>query len=122
MKKQFEESPAPTRVEMGQQTELRCVAPIGVPPPRIYWLQGGQPLQTDTSVIVSTDGHLLIGEARAQDTNNYTCVAENIAAKRMSAPVQLTVYGKLNCTVHLWTTGFLSGAMGRSKLNHLLLF
>lgn len=84
-----------TRVEMGHQMELRCVAPVGVPPPRVYWLQGGQPLQPDTSILVSTEGHLLIGQARAQDTNNYTCVAENIAAKRMAPPAEIIVYGKL---------------------------
>ncbi|XP_044267002.1 netrin receptor UNC5B isoform X3 [Tribolium madens] len=92
MKKTFEENPMSTRVEMGHQTELRCVPPVGVPPPRIYWLQGAQPLQPDTSVLVSTEGHLLIGEARAQDTNNYTCVAENIAAKRMAPPAEVIVY------------------------------
>ncbi|XP_015835944.1 netrin receptor UNC5C isoform X2 [Tribolium castaneum] len=92
MKKTFEENPMSTRVEMGHQTELRCVPPVGVPPPRIYWLQGAQPLQPDTSVLVSTEGHLLIGEARAQDTNNYTCVAENIAAKRMAQPAEVIVY------------------------------
>jgi netrin receptor unc-5 len=92
MKKTFEESPVSTRVEMGHQMELRCVPPAGVPPPRVYWLQGGQPLQPDTSILVSTEGHLLIGQARAQDTNNYTCVAENIAAKRMAPPAEITVY------------------------------
>ncbi|XP_063918325.1 netrin receptor UNC5B isoform X3 [Zophobas morio] len=92
MKKLFEESPASTRVELNQQMELRCVPPAGVPPPRVYWLQGGQPLQPDTSILVSTEGHLLIGQARSQDTNNYTCVAENIAAKRMAAPAEIIVY------------------------------
>ncbi|KXJ73695.1 hypothetical protein RP20_CCG015237 [Aedes albopictus] len=29
-----------------------------------------------------------------QDMANYTCVAENIAGKRVSDPVSLTVYGK----------------------------
>lgn len=94
LKKQFEVNPTSTRVEVGHRTELRCVPPVGLPPPRIYWLRGGQPLQTDTSIIVSTEGHLLISQARTQDTGNYTCVAENIAAKRMATPAQITVYGK----------------------------
>lgn len=94
LKKQFEVNPTSTRVEVGHRTELRCVAPVGLPPPRIYWLRGGQPLQTDTSIIVSTEGHLLISQARTQDTGNYTCVAENIAAKRLANPAQITVYGK----------------------------
>lgn len=94
LKKQFEVNPTSTRVEVGHRTELRCVPPVGLPPPRIYWLRGGQPLQTDTSIIVSTEGHLLISQARTQDTGNYTCVAENIAAKRMANPALITVYGK----------------------------
>lgn len=45
-------------------------------------------------MIVSSEGNLLIGQARLQDTANYTCVAENVAAKRLSDPALLTVYGK----------------------------
>lgn len=94
LKKQFEVNPVSTKVEIGQQMELRCVPPVGLPPPRIYWLRGGQPLQTDTSILVSSEGHLLIGQARTQDTGNYTCVAENIAAKRTATSAFIRVYGK----------------------------
>ncbi|XP_022901369.2 netrin receptor UNC5C isoform X2 [Onthophagus taurus] len=92
LKKQFGLSPPSMKVELGQQMELSCVPPQGLPPPRVYWLRGDMPLQSDTSVIVSSEGHLLIGQARAQDTGNYTCVAENLAAKRMAPPVQITVF------------------------------
>lgn len=88
-------NPVSTRVEIGHQMELRCAAPMGMPPPRIYWLRGGQPLQSDTTMLVSSEGQLLISQARPQDTGNYTCVAENIAAKRLSSPAQITVYGEL---------------------------
>lgn len=94
MKKNFEINPVPSRVELGQQLELRCVPPGGVPPPRIYWLKNGQPLQADTAILVSTEGHLLIGQARPEDTGNYTCVAENIAAKRLAQPALIKVYGE----------------------------
>ncbi|KAK5645630.1 hypothetical protein RI129_004094 [Pyrocoelia pectoralis] len=92
LKRQFEVSPVSTRVEIGHQMELRCVPPTGLPPPHVYWQRGGQLLLPDTDVLVSTEGHLLIGQARAQDTGNYTCVAENISAKRTAVPVQITVY------------------------------
>ncbi|XP_030755093.1 netrin receptor UNC5C [Sitophilus oryzae] len=93
LKKQFESNPDPViKVEIGQHTELKCVPPQGMPPPRVYWLRGGQVLQPDSSVLVTTDGHLLIGQARTQDTGNYTCVAENIAAKRMAPTSQLIVF------------------------------
>ncbi|XP_076269699.1 netrin receptor UNC5C-like isoform X3 [Rhynchophorus ferrugineus] len=93
LKKQFEFNPEPIiKVEIGQHTELNCVAPQGMPPPRVYWLRGGQVLQSDSSVLVTTEGHLLIGQARTQDTGNYTCVAENIAAKRTAPTSQLIVF------------------------------
>ncbi|CAH1987327.1 unnamed protein product [Acanthoscelides obtectus] len=79
-------------VEIGHQVDLKCVAPSGMPPPRVYWLRGNQLLQSDTDVLVTSEGHLLIGQARPQDTGNYTCVAENIAAKRMAPVSQIIVY------------------------------
>jgi len=60
----------------------------------VYWLRNGVPLETDTNLIVSSEGHLLVGQARLQDTANYTCVAENVAARRVSEPALLTVYGE----------------------------
>uniref|UniRef100_A0A6P7H209 Netrin receptor UNC5 n=1 Tax=Diabrotica virgifera virgifera TaxID=50390 RepID=A0A6P7H209_DIAVI len=93
LKKQFEANPESTyNVEIGHQVDLKCVAPAGMPPPRVYWLRGGQILQSDTDVLVTSEGHLLIGQARPQDTGNYTCVAENIAAKRMAPTSQIVVY------------------------------
>ena len=95
LKKQFETPPYPTRVEVDKQVEMRCIPPTGIPPPKVYWLRNNLPLdQADTNIILSNEGHLLISQARLQDTANYTCVAENIAAKRLSEPAMLTVYGK----------------------------
>lgn len=94
LKKQFELPPVSTRVELGHQTELRCVPPEGLPTPRVYWLRGGTPLQTDTTMLVTSEGHLLLGQARERDTGNYTCVAENLAARRLATPAQIVVYGK----------------------------
>lgn len=96
LKKQFEVPPYSQNVEMDRQAEIRCHPPSGVPPPQVYWLRNGLPLEPDTNVIVSSEGHLLVGQARLQDTANYTCVAENIAAKRISDPALLTVFGEWN--------------------------
>ncbi|XP_049821786.1 netrin receptor UNC5C-like isoform X2 [Aethina tumida] len=93
LKKQFEVLPETNaRVELGHQMELKCMPPVGMPPPRVYWLRNDQVLQSDTAILVTSEGHLLIGEAKTQDTGNYTCVAENIAAKRIATPSQITVY------------------------------
>lgn len=94
LKKNFEQPPYSISVELDKQTELRCLPPLGVPPPKVYWLRNGAVLEPDTNIIISTEGHLLISQARFQDTANYTCVAENIAAKRFSDSVVVKVVGK----------------------------
>lgn len=107
LKKQFESPPYSVSVEAGQSTELRCLPPVGVPPPRVYWLRNNVPVDTESdTLLVSSEGHLLVGQAKLSHQANYTCVAENIAAKRLSEPVSLTVYGKFalmayNCTLLL---------------------
>ncbi|XP_008558057.1 netrin receptor UNC5B-a isoform X2 [Microplitis demolitor] len=96
LKKQFESPPYSVSVEAGQSTELRCIPPTGVPSPRVYWLRNGAPITTgsdaDAALLVSSEGHLLLGQAKITHQANYTCVAENIAAKRLSAPATITVY------------------------------
>lgn len=81
---------------MDRQVEMRCEPPSGVPLPRIYWLRNGAPIEPATNLIVTSEGHLLIGQARLHDMANYTCVAENVAAKRLSHPALLTVFGEFN--------------------------
>ncbi|XP_076684871.1 netrin receptor UNC5C isoform X1 [Andrena cerasifolii] len=93
LKKQFDSPPYSVSVEAGQSTELRCLPPVGVPPPRVYWLRNNVPVDTESdTLLVSSEGHLLVGQAKLSHQANYTCVAENIAAKRLSDPVSLTVY------------------------------
>lgn len=86
---------------------------MGVPLPKVYWLRNGSPLETTTtaasgaseangpddvssatSFVQSADGHLLLGEAELKHQGNYSCVAENLAARRVSEPAVLTVYGE----------------------------
>ncbi|KAJ8674560.1 hypothetical protein QAD02_005822 [Eretmocerus hayati] len=96
LKKQFESPPYSVSVQSGQGTELRCLPPVGQPPPRVYWLRNGVPLDTEASaadtLLISSEGHLLVGQAKLTHQANYTCVAENIAAKRLSDPAAITVY------------------------------
>lgn len=103
MKKTFEQSPYSVNVEMDHQTQLRCLPPQGVPPPRVYWLKNGAILEPDSNIIISSEGHLIISEARFQDTANYTCVAENIANTRFSDSALLKVIGKLNYCFRFFT-------------------
>ena len=70
-------------MEAGQSTELRCLPPVGVPPPRVYWLRNNVPVDTESdTLLVSSEGHLLVGQAKLSHQANY------------SEPVSLTVYGE----------------------------
>ena len=42
----------------------------------------------------AADGHLIIVQAREKDRANYTCVAENVANRRLSPPARLNIHGK----------------------------
>jgi netrin receptor unc-5 len=97
LKKYFEQAPYSKNVEVGSQTEMRCIPPDGVPTTVISWIRDGQIIdpKRDPNYIITADGHLLIAQTRLSDMGNYSCVAENIASRRVSEPSLLTVYGKL---------------------------
>lgn len=83
-------------MELNSQTELRCIPPDGAPRTVITWIRDGRTIdpKRDPNFIITTDGHLLIAQTRLSDMGNYSCVAENIANRRMSEPALLTVYGE----------------------------
>ncbi|CAG7733197.1 unnamed protein product, partial [Allacma fusca] len=94
LKKHFEQSPYSKNIEIESQTELRCIPPDGVPHTVISWLRDGRIIdpKRDANYILTADGHLLIAQTRLSDMGNYSCVAENIASRRVSEPALLTVY------------------------------
>ncbi|XP_046665432.1 netrin receptor UNC5C-like [Homalodisca vitripennis] len=92
LQRQFLTVPHPEKVEVDHQVEMQCLPPSGLPSPTVRWLRNGVPVEPDANVIISSEGHLLIGQARVSDSANYTCVAENVAAKRVTKPVLLLVY------------------------------
>ena len=96
LKKHFEVPPYSQQVSRGGQVEMRCHPPKGRPAPAISWLQNDRPIDptSDKNFIVTGEGHLIVVAARLSDTNNYTCVAENVASKRFSDPATTTVYKK----------------------------
>lgn len=109
-------------VELGSQMELRCHPPSGKPKPRvrktvcerdvwksignpfrnsvvsfqIYWLKDRVEVQPgrDPNYIQASAGHLIIIQAREEDRANYTCVAENVANRRLSPAARLSVVGE----------------------------
>ncbi|KAG7189310.1 hypothetical protein KM043_016966 [Ampulex compressa] len=105
LKKHFLSPPYSLSVEAGRNAEFRCSPPLGVPHPKVSWLRNGTPLETivsvpesspnevtPTSFVQTADGHLLLGETELTHQGNYSCVAENIASRRVSEPAVLTVY------------------------------
>ena len=46
------------------------------------------------NLMIDGDNHLIIVSAKLSDAGNYTCVAENLAARRLSKPALVTVHGK----------------------------
>ena len=76
---------------------MRCHPPRGKPTATVLgWLRNGEKINTqvDTNFIVSSSGNLLVSQAKLTDTANYSCIAGNVARKRVSDPALLTVYSK----------------------------
>lgn len=61
--------------------------------------------ERDSNYIQAADGHLIIIQAREKDRANYTCVAENVANRRLSPPARLNVHGKNRHNFFLPTSG-----------------
>jgi len=62
---------------------------------KVYWLKDDEPVDADQDInlIISNEGNLIISQVRLSDVGNYTCVAENVASRRLSEAAHLTVYG-----------------------------
>ena len=67
----------------------------------MFWLKNGVEINIDDEItyIISSEGNLIISQARLSDTANYTCGAVNVAGRRLSESATLTVYGTLVCVV-----------------------
>ncbi|XP_028026409.1 netrin receptor UNC5C [Bombyx mandarina] len=92
IKKQFAVAPQSQLVKQYTSVNFRCEPPPAAPFAQLYWLKNGAPVVIDDNVQVSTDGNLIIKQANLLDMANYTCVAENLAGKRMSEPALLSVF------------------------------
>jgi leucine-rich repeat transmembrane protein FLRT len=60
----------------------------------VFWIKDGRELNVkeDVNYIISSEGSLIISQARLQDTGNYTCGAQNMASRRTSDSAGLVVF------------------------------
>lgn len=67
---------------------------------QVFWLKDGEVIDVrkEVNFIISSEGNLIINQARLADMGNYTCGAANEASKRLSESAMLTVYGKYSRT------------------------
>ena len=94
LRKNFDTPPYSQQIELSSQAQLRCHPPTGNPAARvIHWLKDGAVID-NSNFIQSSDGHLIIVQARMQDAGNYTCVASNDVLTRQSPSATITIYGK----------------------------
>lgn len=63
---------------------------------QVFWLKDNVELnvQEDINLIISSEGSLIINQARLVDSGNYTCGAVNAASRRLSDSATLTVFSK----------------------------
>ncbi|ESO01222.1 hypothetical protein HELRODRAFT_174767 [Helobdella robusta] len=93
IRKRFEGEPFSTSGEIGSSAVLHCLPPIGQPTPKVYWIKDGVDLDidSDTNLIQTSEGSLIISQLRIHDNGNYTCAAYNMAGKRLSDVATLRV-------------------------------
>ncbi|XP_050100643.1 netrin receptor UNC5C isoform X2 [Anopheles aquasalis] len=91
IKKQINISPKSVRVSTGGRAELVCNT-NAIPAAKVIWQKNGVAVKANPPYILISEYSLLIARVEMQDMANYTCIAENIAGKRVSEPVPITVF------------------------------
>ncbi|PSN56695.1 Hemicentin-1 [Blattella germanica] len=79
--------PSKTRIVPEKaEFELTCIPAVGIPPARVWWLDPRGHVVSDSGPVRVDETRLIIEAARAaDDTGNYTCVAENMAGTKMAS-------------------------------------
>lgn len=84
-------SPPSARIEPGNSLEIKCTLPSARPPAARSWLKNGQKIEPSSEVTINPDGMLIIHSATVKDSGNYSCVAKNVVARKVSNTVPVIV-------------------------------
>ena len=95
MKDDFRVVPRDSDVLIGEDVVLECSPPRGSPRPVIKWKKDGENLDLTSAKRFKIDGtgNLVLYKAEKADQGRYQCLAENVAALKLSKPVRLRVTG-----------------------------
>jgi len=59
-------------------------------------------VDSDANLIVSNEASLIISQSRITDSGNYSCLAQNVAARRRSETARLIVNGSSTESISLF--------------------
>ncbi|XP_066594792.1 tyrosine-protein kinase-like otk isoform X2 [Prorops nasuta] len=66
----------------GQELQVSCLEPSGLPSPKVYWLDPKRHIISDSGSVRVQDNTLIIDKAKTgENDGNYTCQAENLAGQ-----------------------------------------
>ena len=80
-------------VGIGQELQVSCLKPGGLPEPKLFWRDPQGRIISDTGPVRVQDDTLIVAKARPDtDEGNFTCLAENLAGT-----TQMTVKVVVSC-------------------------
>ncbi|XP_059142317.1 hemicentin-1-like [Physella acuta] len=81
----------------GDNHIFMCIPPKGNPPPKIMWFKDNETQMAN----IAGEGMLSLIDVELDAAGDYTCVAENVAGRRISGPAKVIVIPKNDSTTNV---------------------